>query len=126
MTTQEKAFRVTGIDVTGYMVKDTQRAITFYRSVLGLEPATVYPGDTGAEYEFEDGTAFELYNGGEPQPFRPGGSVAFAVDDFAAAVAHAKASGGSIRLETETPVCFMALLEDSEGNSLMIHKRKPG
>jgi predicted enzyme related to lactoylglutathione lyase len=48
----------------------------------------------------------------------------FAVDDWDAAVACAKAAGGTIRLETETPVCFMALLMDSEGNRIVIHKRK--
>jgi predicted enzyme related to lactoylglutathione lyase len=124
METSEKTFRVTGMDMTGYMVKDTERAIGFYRDVLGLEPATLYPDGTGAEYELADGTSFELYNGGGHYPFRPGGTVAFAVDDWRAAVAHAKTAGGTIRLETETPVCFMALLEDSEGNALMIHKRK--
>jgi len=32
--------RVTGIEMTGYMVKDTERALAFYRDVLGLEPTT--------------------------------------------------------------------------------------
>jgi len=31
------------------MVKDAPRAIAFYRDVLGLEPAFVYPDDRGAE-----------------------------------------------------------------------------
>ena len=30
-------FAVTGLDLSGYMVKDAARAIAFYRDVLGLE-----------------------------------------------------------------------------------------
>jgi hypothetical protein len=28
-------------------------------------------------------------------------------------------------LEYESPVCFMAMIGDSEGNSVVLHKRKP-
>ncbi len=31
-------FRITGMDLSGYMVEDAPRAIAFYRDVLGLEP----------------------------------------------------------------------------------------
>jgi predicted enzyme related to lactoylglutathione lyase len=124
MTTSTKTFRVTGIDMTGYMVKDTKRAMDFYREVLGLEPTTVYANELGAEYEFPDGTTFGLWTGGEQFPWRSSGGVMFAVDDWDAAVAAAKAAGGEIRLEHETPVCFMAMLHDSEGNGIIIHKRK--
>jgi len=50
-------FNVTGLDLSGYMVKDAARAIGFYRDVLGLEPAFVYPENRGAEYELSDGSA---------------------------------------------------------------------
>ncbi|MEO6835697.1 MAG: VOC family protein [Candidatus Tumulicola sp.] len=120
----ERKFRVTGIDMTGYMAKDTARALAFYRNVLGLEPTTVYPEGAGAEYEFPDGTAFGLFNGGDQVPFRPGTGVMFAVDDFDAAVSAAKAQGAVITTQFESPVCFMAVTQDPEGNSLMIHKRK--
>jgi len=40
----QTAFTITGMDLSGYMVKDAPRAIAFYRDVLGLEPAFVYPG----------------------------------------------------------------------------------
>lgn len=42
------------------------------------------------------------------------------------AVAHLKAQGVRFRFEPiATPVCRMAGIFDSEGNSLIIHKRNP-
>ena len=116
---------VTGIDLTGYMVKDTPRAVRFYRDVLGLEPTALYPDDKGAEYELPDGTTFGLWNGGTEMPWEKGNGVLFAVDDFNAAVKSAKERGATFFMEEETPVCFMAVAEDSEGNYFVLHKRKP-
>jgi len=123
-TTSELEFKTTGIDISAYMVKDTERALAFYRDVLGLEPTTVYPESGGAEYEFPDGTTFGLFNGGGDFPWQRSGGVMFAVDDFNAAVAHARKRGATVHMEHESPVCFMAIADDSEGNSIIIHKRK--
>lgn len=119
-------FSVTGLDLSAYMVKDAARAIAFYRDVLGLEPVTVYPNDQGAEYELADGTTFGLWAGGGGMiPFQPGNGILFAVDDLNAAVAAVKARGIPVIMEHETPVCFMAMIQDTEGNSVTLHKRKP-
>ena len=124
MSTTERAFQVTGIDMNGYMVKDTGRALAFYRDVLGLEPTTIYPEGRGAEFEFGDGSTFGLWNPGDTMPFQAGSGVMFAVDDFDAAVRHAKERGSAVFMEHETPVCFMAAVEDSEGNRFIMHRRK--
>lgn len=124
MSVSTGTFRVTGIDMTGYMVKDTKRALDFYRSVLGLEPTTLYPNDMGAEYEFSDGTTFGIWNPGDRMPWRSGSGVMFAIDDLDAAVRNAKEHGVPIHMEHESPVCFMAMTEDSEGNHIVLHKRK--
>ena len=60
----KRSFAITGMDLSGYMVKDTPRAIEFYRDVLGLEPVRLYPDNRGAEYELPDGTTFGLWGGG--------------------------------------------------------------
>jgi predicted enzyme related to lactoylglutathione lyase len=117
-------FRVTGIDLTGYMVKDTQRALAFYRDVVGLEPTIVYPGDKGAEFELADGTTFGLWHGGNEMPWQPSMGVLFAVDDLDAAVATMKERGVALAMQDESPICFMAMFEDSEGNYFVLHKRK--
>jgi predicted enzyme related to lactoylglutathione lyase len=123
--TAARPFRITGMDLSGYMVKDAPRAIAFYRDVLGLEPVMVYPGDRGAEYELPDGTTFGLWGGGGAvMPFQPSNGILFAVDDLDAAVAAVKARGIPVLMEHETPVCFMAMVHDTEGNSVFLHKRK--
>jgi predicted enzyme related to lactoylglutathione lyase len=120
----QRAFSITGLDLSGYMVKDGARAIAFYRDVLGLEPTTVYPDNAGAEYEFADGTTFGLWSAGDMIPFQPSNGVLFAVDDLDAAVAAVKARDVPVLMEHETPVCFMAMISDTEGNSVVLHKRK--
>ena len=62
----EAAFKVTGMDVSGYMVKDAKRAMAFYRDVLGLEPSLVYPEDAGAEYELAASAGIDAIQFPEP------------------------------------------------------------
>jgi predicted enzyme related to lactoylglutathione lyase len=124
METQRR-FTVTGLDLSGYMVKDAQRAIAFYRDVLGLEPVRVYPDDRGAEYEFPDGTTFGLWGGGgRVMPFQPSNGILFAVDDFDKAISAVKERGITILMENETPICRMAMINDTEGNVVTLHQRK--
>ena len=117
-------FKITGLDLSAYMVKDAARAIEFYRDVLGMEPTMVYPENRGAEYELPDGTAFGLWNAGDTIPFQPSNGVLFAVDDLNAAVEAVKARGIPVVMEHESPVCFMAMINDTEGNSVVLHRRK--
>jgi len=121
----QPAIQIKGMDLSGYMVKDAPRAIAWYRDVLGLEPARVYSEDRGAEYDLPDGTTFGLWGGGgRVMPFQPSNGILFAVDDFDGAVASIKARGIPIVMQNETPVCFMAMIKDSEGNLVVLHKRK--
>jgi predicted enzyme related to lactoylglutathione lyase len=118
-------FKIKGMDVSGYMVKDAARAITFYRDVLGLEPAVIYPDNRGAEYELADGTTFGLWGGGGAvMPFQPSNGILFAVDDFDAAVAAVRSRDIPVIMEHESAVCFMAMINDTEGNMVTLHKRK--
>ncbi len=125
MIGQQRAFTITGMDLSGYMVKDTSRAIAFYRDVLGIEPVTVYPDDGGAEYELPVGTTFGLWGGGgRVMPFQPSNGILFAVDDLDVAVAAVKERGIAVLMENDTPVCRMAMINDTEGNIVTLHKRK--
>jgi predicted enzyme related to lactoylglutathione lyase len=120
-----EAAAITGIDLSGYMVKDAPRAIAFYRDVLGLEPVLVYPDDRGAEYELPDGSTFGLWGGGgKVMPFQPSNGILFAVADLDAAVAAVEAHGVKVIMRSETPVCRMAMINDTEGNIVTLHQRK--
>ena len=112
------------MDISAFMCKDGARAIAWYRDVLGLEPVTVYSDNRGAEYELPDGTTFGLFGGGGAMPFQASNGILFAVDDFDAAVSWLQTRGIPIAMKRETPNCFMAVINDTEGNSVFLHKRK--
>ena len=71
-----------------------------------------------------DGTTFGLWSAAGVMPFQPSNGILFAVDDLDAAVAAIKARDIPVHMEHETPVCFMAMISDTEGNSVVLHKRK--
>jgi lactoylglutathione lyase len=119
-----RCMNITGIDVHTYVVKDLSRAITFYRDVLRLPLAAI--GENGAEFELPDGSAFELWNSAEANwPWERGNGIMFAVADAREAVAELRSRGVTIGDPMDNPMCFMAIGEDSEGNQLVIHQRKP-
>ena len=120
----ERSFIITGIDRSDYMAKDPARAIAFYRDVLGLELQSLAPDNGGGEFELSDGSTFGLWMGDAAMPFQPSNGVLFAVDDLEAAVSALEARGIAIIARLETPVCFMALIHDTEGNVVTLHKRK--
>jgi predicted enzyme related to lactoylglutathione lyase len=123
--TARRPFTITGIDRSDYMAKDPARAIAFYRDVLGLELQSLAPDESGGEFELADGSTFGLWVGSDDvMPFQPSNGVLFAVDDLEAAVSALEARGISVITRLETPVCFMALINDSEGNVVTLHKRK--
>jgi predicted enzyme related to lactoylglutathione lyase len=112
---------VSGIDASYYWAHDLDRATAFYTTLLGAPPTATYPG-VFSEWVFADDTAFGLYKGEE---FHAADGVMFSVDDVAAAVAECKARGVNFRGGIEdTPACWMAFGQDSEGNGFILHKRK--
>jgi predicted enzyme related to lactoylglutathione lyase len=113
---------VTGIDVVVYNAQDFDRALGFYNALIGHEPATLMPG-SWAEYALPDGTAFAIGKH-ENFPWQPGYMIMFAVPDLAEAVALVRSLGGEAGDPDESPVCFMSFGKDTEGNQLILHKRK--
>ena len=114
--------RVTGIDIHAYLVKDPKRAINFYKNTLGLKPT--WESEQGAEFELGDGSTFGVWHLSDG-PWHPSAGVFFAVPDLNAAIAHLKSQGVKFADEEpfESPVCRMIGVEDSEGNSFMLHQR---
>ena len=112
---------VTGIDISGYLVKDPQAAVAFYRDKLGLEPTGVDDEGRGAEFILPDGTTFGVW---KPEDGATGGFVMFAVGDINAARTECRARGLELSDVTETPVCLMAFAQDPEGNGIIVHQRK--
>jgi predicted enzyme related to lactoylglutathione lyase len=113
---------VTGIDTHVYIVKDFDRALAFYTALFGAEPETTIPG-TWAEFAFADGSAFALGKH-DNHPWQAGNNIMFAVPDVAQAVALVRSLGGTAAEPGESPVCYMSFAEDTEGNQIVLHRRK--
>ena len=124
MTTKDTAVAgttVTGIDIAAYLVRDPQRAIAFYRDVLGMTPTAIDEQGRGAEFTLADGSTFGVW---KPEDNETGGALMFAVGDINAAVATFRERGLELTDPTESPVCFMSFGADPEGNAIIIHQRK--
>jgi predicted enzyme related to lactoylglutathione lyase len=103
-------------------VTDVERARKFYQEILELKPSA----GEGEWVEYEvGGTTIGVGCHPAWKPSRDGTSVAFEVDDFDATIAKLKERGVQFEMDTiETPVCWMTILRDPDGNRLLIHKRK--
>lgn len=116
------------VDFISYCVTDMDRSETFYRDVLGLdvEVARGEPGTRASGYMELDagGTAIALTV--LPQ-LHPNAIVALSVEDVGAAIEELRGLGVEISMDPiETPVCFMAVVADPDGNKIVIHQRKDG
>ena len=114
---------VLGIDYSFFAVSDMQKSISFYRDTLGIPLARLILEDTWAEFEINPGTLV-LGQGGSFGHIG-GGTIALAVNDATATIEELEQAGISVywALE-ETPVCFLAIVEDPDGNRIVIHQRK--
>jgi len=112
---------IKGIDIAAYLVRDPQRAIEFYRDVLGMTPTAIDDQGRGAEFTLADGSTFGVW---KPEEGGTGGAIMFAVDDAKAAVEEYRSRGLGLSDVSESPVCFMAFGTDPEGNAIIIHQRK--
>jgi uncharacterized repeat protein (TIGR03803 family) len=113
---------ISGIDIHTYLVKDPARAIAFWRDTMGLR--IIWESADGAEFELPDGSTFGLWRMDDGS-WEKGSGIMFAVPDVAQAAAALRANGVAVMEHIEeTPVCWMAFAEDSEGNAFILHKRK--
>jgi predicted enzyme related to lactoylglutathione lyase len=122
--------RVNEIAFVAHPVTDKQKARDFYEGIFNLKPTknSDFPEGFWIEYDLGANT-LALSNFWKPsgQPGQTGTSVAFEVDDYDQTVATLKKQGIPFVVETlETPVCHLAVIHDPDGNSVVIHKRKPG
>ncbi len=121
------SLKVIEIAFSSYPVTDIARSREFYEGVLGL---TVTHEEINVghwiEYDIGAGTlSIGKYPGWEPTS--QGCTVGLEVEDFSAAVAMIESAGVTISMgPMETPMCHMLMIQDPDGNPLIIHKRKSG
>ncbi|MGI9087499.1 MAG: VOC family protein [Chthoniobacterales bacterium] len=115
--------KVKAIAFTGIPVTEMKRARDFYEGVLGLQPDPELTGDRWTEYPIGEGTIAIACIGDEWKPSDQGTSVALEVEDLEDAIARLAEHKVSFD-KVDSPVCRMAVLQDPDGNKLIIHKLK--
>jgi predicted enzyme related to lactoylglutathione lyase len=117
--------KATKIAFTGIPVTDMKRARVFYEGQLGLKPSPEFSEGVWIEYEIGPDTLAIGSVGEQWKPSSDGTSVAIEAEDFDAAIASLKKAG--VRFDAEdiqSPVCRMAVVQDPDGNNIIIHKLK--
>ncbi len=107
-----------------YPVSDMGRAVAFYRDVLGLAA-----GDVASEFWTEFDVAGGTFGVGNfEQVGKPGSaqSLALEVADMAAFRRQLSEGGVASTEPHETPVCFISLVRDPDGNQVWLHQAKSG
>jgi predicted enzyme related to lactoylglutathione lyase len=121
--------KITEIAFSAYPVTDIARARAFYEDVLGLKSTkNTETGGGGHWIEYDIGTG--TLGIGQAEGWKPsadGCTVALEVENFDEAVAALKSAGTPVKMGPfDTPVCHMIMVADPDGNTVIIHKRKPG
>ena len=114
------------IAFTMYPVKDMARAEAFYRETLGLGPSTGSVTRGWVEFDLPGGgcIALTVHSGAEPGA-KAGGTIAFEVSDLDRLIEELKAKDVTfMATDIESPVCRMAMCNDSEGNRIVLHQLK--
>lgn len=118
--------KIKNIAFVGIPVSDVKRAREFYEDVLGLKVSDEMMGGKWIEYSLGEDT-LSLANVGEYwMPSNQGTAAAFEMENFDEAIKHLKDRQVRFAAEPfETPCCHMAVVQDPDGNKLIIHKLKP-
>jgi predicted enzyme related to lactoylglutathione lyase len=117
---------VRSLAFVGIPVTDLKRARSFYEGVLGLNVAEVMMGGQWVEYALGNNTLAIANVGPQWTPSDQGTGAALEVDDFEGAVKWLKDQHIPFAVEAfESPCCRMAIIQDPDGNNIVIHKLKP-
>ena len=112
------AFAFVGIPVT-----DMTRARQFYEGVLGLTPDPEMTGEKWTEYSIGPGTLAIGCVGEQWKPSEDGTSAALEVENLEDAMTHLEERNVAFE-KVDSPVCRMAVIQDPDGNKIIIHKLK--
>jgi predicted enzyme related to lactoylglutathione lyase len=121
-STPSSTTTIAGFDLFGATVRDLQKALAFYRDGLGLIPSV--QSEKGVEFHLPDGSTFGLWQPDDTSEMPVGMGPMFTVGDAAGAVKQIRERGGEFSDPFESPVCYMAMGKDAEGNPLIVHQKK--
>jgi predicted enzyme related to lactoylglutathione lyase len=118
--------KIKAIGFVAIPVTDIKRARSFYEEVLGLKASDEMMQGRWIEYDVGDDTLAIANVSDTWTPSDQGTGAALEVEDFDDAIKRLKDRHVPFAGEPfETPCCHMAVIQDPDGNKLMIHKLKP-
>ena len=107
-------------------VTEIPRARKFYEGVLKLKVSDEMMGGKWIEYAVGEDTLAIANVSDTWRPSDQGTGAALEVEDFDDAIKRLKDRHVHFAAEPfETPCCHMAVVQDPDGNKLIIHKLKP-
>jgi len=111
---------------TMYPIQDATRARAFYENVLGLCRGSGGEQGVWTEYDLPGGGCLALYRTHDiKSSTEAGGCVAFEVEDLDKLNAELRAKGVTYKVEMiDSPVCRSSIIQDSEGNPIILHQLK--
>ena len=112
-----------------YPVKDMDRARNFYENTLGLKVGGIFesPKEIWVEYDLPEGGCLALAKFADRalEPSANSGGIAFEVENLDKMLDELKAKNVTIKMDKfNTEVCSIAVILDSEGNAITLHKLK--
>jgi predicted enzyme related to lactoylglutathione lyase len=118
--------KINAIGFVAIPVTEMRRARSFCEDVLGLKVSDEMVSGKWVEYTVGDDTLAIANVSDQWTPSDQGTSAALEVEDFDEAIRRLKDQQVRFAAEPfETPCCHMAVIQDPDGNKLMIHKLKP-
>lgn len=117
--------KVKEIGFVAIPVTDMERARKFYEGVLGLKESGRFLDGKWIEYGIGQDTLCLASISDTWTPSDQGTGAALEMEDFDAAIAELQKANVTFAVDAfESPVCHMAIVQDPDGNKLMIHKLK--
>jgi catechol 2,3-dioxygenase-like lactoylglutathione lyase family enzyme len=108
------------VDFVSMPTRDAERAVAWYRDVLGL-PASAHAED---EVEAPNVTLSFWNPARDGEPFQPNtAGIALRVEDVQAAVEEVRSAGAEVIGIEDSGVCHMGFVKDLDGNVLILHRR---
>ena len=118
--------KATRIAFVGIPVTDIDRARRFYEGILRLNVSEQMMGGKWIEYAIGSDTLAIANVGEQWKPSDQGTGAALEMENFDEAIAELKKAKVTFEAEPfETPCCHMAVVQDPDGNKIIIHKLKP-
>lgn len=118
--------KVREIGFVAIPVTDMERARKFYEGVLGLKESGRFLEEKWIEYGIGKDTLCIASISDTWTPSDQGTGAALEMENFDEAIAELKKANVTFAMDAfESPVCHMAIVQDPDGNKLMIHKLKP-